>query len=106
MFSLLLFTYELMWWISVPTINRIVRKNFGFMYGFKGKGLYLIFVAFLCVGLDNGGEEWLRYFTGVAFLSGGILHLFLVCFRPEIVETYQAPTAGLVKEDGNGHMPV
>ena len=99
LFAVLLFLYELMWWMTIPSVNKIIRMNFGFMYGVRGKGFFLIFVAFLSIGLDTGAEEWLRYFTGISFLSGGALHLFLVCYKPELVMNYKAPTKGLAQDD-------
>jgi hypothetical protein len=98
-FALLLLVYELMWWMVVPWINKTLRKNFGFLYGLKGKGMYLIFVAFLTLGLknDNFGKhvEILTWVTGISFLTMGVLHLFLVCVHPTITDKYRAPTAGL-----------
>lgn len=37
LFAVLLFTYELMFWKSVDSIVRPLRKNFGFLFGVKGK---------------------------------------------------------------------
>lgn len=94
-FAFLLFLYELMWWKGIPFINKTLRKNFGFMYGIKGKGLYLIFIAFLTLGLENENNlKSLRMATGIAFLAIGVLHIFIVTLRPEIVEVYQPPTSG------------
>ena len=101
MFSLLLFFYELMWWMPVPWINKSLRKNFGFMYGLKGKGLYMIFVAFLCLGLMNDGNQMiviLGWSTGIAFLATGIFHFFLVFSNPDFMDAYRPPTAGLERE--------
>lgn len=96
LFAVLLFIYELMWWSPVPKLNKDMRKNFGFMYGLRGKGLYLIFVAFLCFGLGKEAKvAILNYCTGVSFLVGGLLHMFVIFFRPEIAMEYQAPTAGI-----------
>mmetsp|Transcript_26060 Transcript_26060/g.38532 ORF Transcript_26060/g.38532 Transcript_26060/m.38532 type:complete len:198 (-) Transcript_26060:149-742(-) len=105
LFAALLFTYELMWWMSMPAINKVLRKNFGFMYGMRGKGLYLVFVAFLCIGLgtDNSVKA-LTWATGISYLVAGVLHMFIVCSHPEISAKYQAPTAGLSK-DGTGTTP-
>lgn len=99
LFAVLLFSYELMWWMTVPWINKLLRKNFGFLYGLQGKGFYLIFVAFLCLGLgnDNSVRE-LTWATGISYLVFGSLHIFIVCLRPEISMKYQAPTAGLTFE--------
>jgi len=101
LFASLLCMYEIMWWMSMPKINKILRKNFGFMYGLRGKGLYLIFVAFLCIGLggDNSVSA-LTWVTGISYLVVGLLHMFIVCLHPDISAKYQAPTAGLDANDG------
>lgn len=95
-FAVLLFAYEIMWWSAVPMINKSLRKNFGFLYGLKGKGLYLIFVAFLCLGLaSDPAVVELTWATGIAFLTVGVLHLMVAFCQPDISDKYQAPSAGL-----------
>jgi hypothetical protein len=102
MFAILLFMYELMWWSPFPSMNKSMRKNFGFLYGLRGKGLYLIFVAFLCLGLGKDASvKELNYATGAAFLAGGLLHYFVICFHPALAMTYQAPTAGILSNESN-----
>jgi hypothetical protein len=99
LFAALLFFYELMWWRPLPGINKSLRKNFGFLYGLRGKGLYLIFVACLCLGLgQDASVKEMNYATGAAFLAAGCLHIFVVCARPELAVKYVAPTAGLIEE--------
>ena len=96
LFAILLLVYEIMWWAPVPNVNKGLRKNFGFMYGLRGKGLYLIFVAFLCFGLGKDASvKELNYATGAAYLAGGCLHMFIIFFKPEVALTYAAPTVGL-----------
>ena len=96
LFAILLLIYEIMWWAPVPNVNKGLRKNFAFMYGLRGKGLYLIFVAFLCFGLGKDATvKELNYATGAAYLAGGCLHMFIIFFRPEVALTYAAPTVGL-----------
>lgn len=98
LFALLLFLYELIWWLPIPAVNRTMRKNFGFMYGLKGKGFYMIFVAFICIGLldeTNQTIEILGWATGISFLATGCLHLFLILSNPDFVDKYQPPSAGL-----------
>lgn len=96
LFALLLFMYELMWWTPMPVVNKSLRKNFGFLYGLRGKGLYLIFVACLCLGLGKDASvKTLNWATGIAFLAAGCLHWFVICFHPELAGQYTAPTAGL-----------
>lgn len=100
MFATLLFVYELMWWSPFPSVNKGMRKNFGFLYGMRGKGLYLIFVGCLCLGLGRDASvQELNYATGAAYLFGGLLHYFIICFHPDLALTYQAPTAGILSSD-------
>jgi len=95
LFATLLFLYELMWWKSIDSVNKNLRMNFGFLYGVKGKALYLIFVAFLVIGLKNDvSVQFLRYMTGGSFLGTGVLMLFIHFSKPEWLANYQAPTAG------------
>lgn len=92
LFAVLLFMYELMWWSPLTVLNDNMRKNFGFMYGLRGKGLYLVFVAFLCFGLGKDARVMLlNYFTGISFLVVGCLHIFILCTKPEIAAEYQPP---------------
>lgn len=98
--AVLLFLYELMWWSPMINLNKNMRKNFGFMYGLRGKGLYLVFVAFLCFGLGKDAKvKILNYCTATSFLVGGLVHMFVVFFKPVIATQYEAPTAGI--PDGN-----
>jgi hypothetical protein len=100
MFALLLFLYELMWWTPLPVVNRAMRKNFGFLYGLRGKGLYLIFVACLCLGLGKKSSvKQLNWATGFAFLAVGCLHIFVIFSHPDLALKYVAPTAGLTTSE-------
>ena len=95
LFSVLLFLYELMWWKSIDSVNKNLRLNFGFLYGVRGKALYLIFIAFLVIGLkDDVSVQFLRYMTGGCFLGTGVLMLFIYFTKPDLLSSYEAPTAG------------
>merc|ERR1712232_1030870 len=86
-FSILLFTYELMWWANIDYLNKVLRKNFGFLYSITGKAMYLIFVAFLCIGLDEkltGNQKWLKWTTGISWLVTGLFFLVLRYFQPHL----------------------
>ena len=99
-FASLLFSYELIFWTSIPKLNVMYRKNFGFLYGLKGKGLFLVFIAFLTLGLlgeNESGVEGLDWGTGICWLTGGLVHLFVSCTMPEVNKAYKPPTAGLEK---------
>ncbi len=96
LFALLLLSYELMWWCTIPSLNRVIRKNFGFIYKVNGKALYLIFVACLCIGIDNnllGDMDWLRWFSGIGWGGTGILLIVLGCARPTMFADYHVPTS-------------
>lgn len=78
-FAAILFLYELCWWQPFPAINRTFRKNFGFMYGLRSKGFYLIFIAFLTIGLYDEGASSIKgldWASGIGWLATGF---FLVC---------------------------
>ena len=110
-FATLLFLYEFIWWQPVPSLNITFRKNFGFLYGLKGKGFYLIFIAFLTLGLlkDGGnqsGVKGLDWSTGAAWLAAGALHLYVACSMPETAAVYRPPTAGLSTLGQPSELPV
>ena len=100
LFALLFFVYEIMWWKSIDSITLLLRKNFGFLFGMKGKSIFIMFIAFLNFGLNASAEpaKSLGVATGVCFLLNGILHLGLFMKYPElvnncspIVSSYNAP---------------
>jgi hypothetical protein len=102
LFSILLFLYEAMWWCTIGSLNRVLRKNFGFMYKIYGKALYLILVACLCIGISKDilqELDWLRWFTGIAWGGVGILMIVLQFTRPDIFASYMAPTAGILESN-------
>jgi hypothetical protein len=70
------------------------------MAALAGKGLYLIFIACLTIGFiksDTYGIHGLDWATGIGWLFGGCLHLFVSCARPEVNAIYKPPTAGLAQ---------
>ena len=92
LFAVLLFLYELMYWSPLEALNANIRKNFGFLYGLRGKGLYLIFVGCLCFGLGmDATVTVLNYATGICWFLGGIGHIFLYCTNPELAAEYSPP---------------
>lgn len=105
-FGVLLFLYELIWWQPIASLNRTFRKNFGFMYGLKGKGFYLVFIAFLTLGLRDNSESGIKgldWATGVGWLAMGCVHVFVAFTWQEAVEAYKPPSAGLANmgDDAN-----
>jgi hypothetical protein len=103
-FAGLLFLYEFIWWQPVAALNIMFRKNFGFLYGLQGKGWYLIFIAFLTLGLMDDKVSavvpGLDYATGIGWLAAGILHIFVACTNPAVNAVYKPPTVGLANMGG------
>jgi hypothetical protein len=96
LFAVLLFLYEMMYWTPLEALNINIRKNFGFMYGLRGKGLYLVFVGCLCFGLGKDASvKFLNYLTGICWFLGGVGHVFLYCTNAELAADYSpASVAG------------
>ena len=97
-FAVLLAVYEFIWWQPIASLNKTFRKNFGFMYGLKGKGFYLIFVAFLTFGMwkdDATAIKYLDWMTGLSWLGVGFLHVNVGCCWPDANDIYKPATAGL-----------
>lgn len=53
------------------------KGNFGFLYGTKGKALYIIFVAFLSFGLTEPATLCLATGSLFALLGGAQITMFL-----------------------------
>lgn len=101
MFGTILFIYEILWWCSIGALNRAIRKNFGFLYNIRGKSLYMIFVAVLCIGIDKdllGSDDWLRWLSGIGWLASGVGMILLTFFSPKVFENYKPSTAGFASE--------
>ncbi|GAB5032288.1 golgi apparatus membrane protein tvp15 [Nannochloropsis oceanica] len=77
-FASILFFFELCQFKYVAWIDNVFRRNFGFMYGSRGKALYIIFIAFLNFGLVSTGV--LQFATGIVLAVDGCL-MFFATFR-------------------------
>jgi len=105
LFAVLLFSYEMMWWCTIDSLNVSIRKNFGFMYKVTGKALYIIFVALLCLGIDRSlldDMQWVQWFTGILWLATGFGLLFLRFFKKDVFNNYQSPTGGFTDNENAG----
>lgn len=72
----------------MDSITRSLRKNFGFLFGVKGKSFFIIFIAFLNFGLNSAGEpaKTLGLATGICLLVDGVLHFVVMLKYPEYVQ--------------------
>lgn len=84
--GLLLCCFEM----RIGFIEARVRKNFGFMYTFVGRTLFLAFVASLCFGLSNDG---LNITCGVVTAVNALYNGFIV-WRHERGHLLDDPTHG------------
>eukprot|EP01039_Chlorochromonas_danica_P004401 gene4400-4823_t len=93
-FAAIQFFFEITQVCRDSSIELIMRKNFGFLYGYVGKGLYLVFMGVLAFGLDPSGSEArsLSLACGVLVCAWGfILILFYFKFPQyfDKLEKYQ-----------------
>ena len=76
-FSILLAAFEIAQTQRIVWLDHMLRRNFGFLFSAMGKALFIIFVAFLCLGLD--GDSDMPVFVGIAVAAfgGGQVTLYL-----------------------------
>lgn len=76
----------------IPWLDKCNRKNFGFMYTFYGRFLFIIFAGSLCFGLKDpsrpDGDEsyyshWLGILTGTLSWISGLFNVWALCNYPE-----------------------
>ena len=81
-FSILLAAFEITQMQQIIWLDHMLRRNFGFLFSAMGKAFFIIFVAFLCLGLD--GELPLATGIAVAVFGGGQVAMYLK--HPEFFE--------------------
>lgn len=92
-FSILLSAFEITQMQQIIWLDHMLRRNFGFLFSAMGKAFFIIFVAFLCLGLD--GELPLATGIAVAVFGGGQVAMYLK--HPEFFE-YIPPGYGPLLE--------
>jgi hypothetical protein len=63
-------------------IDEIFRENLGFLYHPTYKGIYLVFIAFVNLGLSSNSPA-LEYFTTLFVLCDGGLLIYFSFYKPE-----------------------
>ena len=83
-FALLLCCYE----THITTLAEIIARNFGFLYNWKGRMVFLLLVAFLCISLDSCGGESCGVAGRIAavFIVINTLFTTFVVFRHPVYE--------------------
>mmetsp|Transcript_35127 Transcript_35127/g.35765 ORF Transcript_35127/g.35765 Transcript_35127/m.35765 type:complete len:183 (-) Transcript_35127:154-702(-) len=90
LFASILFTFEIIQIRPCTSIDEFYKKNFGFLYGMIGKGLYTFFIAILSFGLSY--PKTLSIATGVVVSFVGLGQIILYMKFPQyfdIKEKYQ-----------------
>lgn len=99
MFALMLFSHEVNTFYPLERIDRVIRRNFGFMYRPIGKGAFMIFIAFLNFGLSL--DSHLGLATGIMLVIFGIFYILLFMRNPEYFDSPDSGKANLDPYDPN-----
>jgi hypothetical protein len=82
-FSIMLMTFEIIQLRPCEALDHMYRRNFGFLFGIKGKGFFIIFIAFLSFGL---GDSTLCIMTGIALMCLGASMVGLFLKYPDLFD--------------------
>eukprot|EP01041_Mallomonas_annulata_P007175 gene7175-14618_t len=77
LFAAILATFEIVQIRPCGAIDEFYKKNFGFLYGTIGKGLYIFFIAILSFGLTYPKELSLATGIVVSFVGLGQIALYM-----------------------------
>ena len=77
-------------------MEETIRRNFGFLYSYSGRTLFILFIASLCLGTtsDNGGITELGWITGILTFINAMFNCFVVYSHP-------AFKSGAISRDGD-----
>ena len=92
LFGCMLFCYE----CRLKRMEETIRRNFGFLYSYSGRTLFILFIASLCLGTtsDNGGITVLGWITGILTFINAMFNCFVVYSHP-------AFKSGAISRDGD-----
>ncbi|RYG62484.1 hypothetical protein EON64_17785 [archaeon] len=57
LFASVQFVFEISQLCPSSSLNTVMKKNFGFLYGTIGKGLFMLFMGILAFGLNPSGKQ-------------------------------------------------
>jgi hypothetical protein len=80
-FAAIEFMYELSQIVKITSFDNLMKKNFGFLYGVNGRGLYFLFVGVLCFGLKSPRD--LAIGCGVAVAFWGPFLIVVSIIKPD-----------------------
>jgi len=76
-FGLVLFCFEL----HLRSMDRLINRNFGFMFSWGGRTLFFLFVGTLCFGLGIMGIV-----TGCVTGANIFFNIYVLCTQPQMSE--------------------
>ena len=83
-FSVLLMMFEISQIRPCENVDIMFKRNFGFLYGTKGKALFIIFVAFLSFGLTEPAT--LCFATGSLYALLGAFQIGMYLKFPDLFD--------------------
>ena len=87
LFALGIFAFEATRFVSssdpAQYVEAVYRRNFGFMLKAPTRGMFLIFVGFMALGL-NSPIKYLTLFCGILTVVTGIVYILLACRDPDL----------------------
>ncbi|OQR90301.1 hypothetical protein ACHHYP_05636 [Achlya hypogyna] len=90
MFGVLFLLFE----CRISRLDPSIRKNFGFLYSYKGRASFIFFIGFLDFGTDAG----LGYIAGIIMCINAFLNFYVMMRHPEFasgnLSATSDPTAG------------
>ena len=88
LFATLIVAYESTRFCSesspAEVIERVYKRNFGFMLKAQTRGMFLIFVGFMVLGLAEKPNMVLVMGCGVVTITTGIVFICLTCKDPDL----------------------
>ena len=100
LFGCVLFCFE----CRLKRMEETIRRNFGFLFSYSGRTIFILFIASLCLGTtgDNGISIW-GIITGVLTFLNAMFNCFVVyshpAFRSGAISKDGDPTAGYKSGD-------
>ena len=86
-------------------IERVYKRNFGFMLKAQTRGMFLIFVGFMVLGLAEKPNMVLVMGCGVVTITTGVVFICLTCKDPDLFtdKPAQKPQEPYVPPDSAAH---
>jgi hypothetical protein len=79
LFGCMLFCFE----CRMKRMEEMVRRNFGFLFSYSGRTLFILFIATLCLGVTtNGSVSAIGWITGILTFLNAMFNCFVIYRHP------------------------